>query len=189
LDEEPEISLNAITGTPNEKTMRLLGILRGQQVIILIDSSSTHNFVDEHVVKRMGLSSTKKEVIKVRIANGQQISSPGKCQDLSLKMQGTVFQVDLYALHLAGCDVVLGIQWLRILGPILWNFDDLTMEFQWGTRRCRLKGLQQGPELSMEDVNSFRWLKRGNKGVLLQLIETENHNTQQLHSVSDQTED
>jgi hypothetical protein len=189
LDEEAEISLNAITGTPNEKTMRLLGILRGQQVIILIDSGSTHNFVDEHVVKRMGLSSTKKEVIKVRIANGQQISSPGKCQDLSLKMQGTVFQVDLYALPLAGCDVVLGIQWLRILGPILWNFDDLTMEFQWGTRRCRLKGLQQGPELSMEDVNSFRWLKRGNKGVLLQLIKTENHDTQQLHSVSDQTED
>ena len=70
LDEEPEISLNAITGTPNSKTMRLLGILRGQQVIILIDSGSTHNFVDEHVVKMMGLSSTNRDVIKVRIANG-----------------------------------------------------------------------------------------------------------------------
>jgi hypothetical protein len=123
--------------------------------------------VDEHVVKMMGLSSTNKDVIKVRIANGQQTSSPGKCEDLSLKMQGTVFQVDLYVLPLAGCDVVLGIQWLRILGPILWNFDDLTMEFQWGTKRCRLKGLQQGLGLGMKNVNSFRWLKRGNKSVLL----------------------
>jgi hypothetical protein len=38
LDAEPEISLNAITGTPNPKTMRIMGIVKGQQVIILIDS-------------------------------------------------------------------------------------------------------------------------------------------------------
>ena len=30
-------------------------ILRGQQVIILIDSGSTHNVVDKHVVKMMGV--------------------------------------------------------------------------------------------------------------------------------------
>jgi hypothetical protein len=47
--------------------------------------------VHEHVVKMMGLSSTNKDVIKVRIANGQQISSLRKCEDFSLKMQGTVF--------------------------------------------------------------------------------------------------
>lgn len=38
---KPEISLNAITGTPTPKTMRLLGVLKNQQVIILIDSGST----------------------------------------------------------------------------------------------------------------------------------------------------
>lgn len=122
----------------------------------------------------------------MRITNGKQINSPRKCGDIALKMHGIFFQVDLNVLPLAGCDVVLGIQSLRILGPILWNFDDLTIEFQWGTRRCSLKGLQQGPELSMEDVSSFWWLKRGNKDVLLQLIETENQDTQQLDSIFEQ---
>jgi hypothetical protein len=97
-------------------------------------------------------------------------------------VQENVFQVDLYILPLAGCDVVMGIQWLRLLGPILWNFDDLSMVFQWGTRRCSLKGLQQGPKLSLKDESSFRWLKKRNKGVLLQLMKIED-SSKEKHSV------
>jgi hypothetical protein len=78
MDQELEISLNAIIETPNPKTMRMIGIIKGQQVTILIDLGSTHNFVDEQVAKLIGLKSTSKNVIKVRIANGQEISSPGK---------------------------------------------------------------------------------------------------------------
>jgi hypothetical protein len=35
--------------------------------------------------------------------------------------------VDLYILPLAGCGMILGIRWLRTLGPILWDFLNLTM--------------------------------------------------------------
>jgi hypothetical protein len=138
LDEEPEISLNAITGTHNPKTMRIIGVLRNQQVVILIDSSSTHNFVDAKLAEVLGIISTSGDAIKVRIANGQIISSPGKNQNLTLKMQGNLYKMDLYILPLAGYDVVLGIQWLRVLGPILWDFDHLTMEFQYGSKKCVL---------------------------------------------------
>jgi hypothetical protein len=57
-----------------------------------------------------------------------------------------------------------------MLGPILWDFDHLTMEFQFGNKRCVLQGLQQGPQLSLEDGKSLKWLKKGSKGVMLQLI-------------------
>ena len=43
------------------------------------------------------------------------------------------------------------------------------MEFQFGNTRCVLQGLQQGPKLSL-DGKSMKWLKKGNKGVMLQLI-------------------
>jgi hypothetical protein len=134
LDEELEISLNVITGTPNPKTMRIIRVLRNQQVVMLIDSSSTHNFVDAKLAKVLGIVSTSGDAIKVRIANDQIISSPGKSQDVTLKMQGNLFKMDLYILPLASCDIFLGIQWLRLLGPILWDFDHLTMEFQYGNR-------------------------------------------------------
>lgn len=71
---------------------------------------------------------------------------------MNIKMQGSIFQVDIYILPSASCDVVLGIQWLCILGPILWNFVSLTMEFAHDSGKYLLKGLQQGPNLSMEDA-------------------------------------
>jgi hypothetical protein len=46
LEEFPEISLNAITGTPSSKTMQIVGVIHFHRVIVLIDSVSTHNFVD-----------------------------------------------------------------------------------------------------------------------------------------------
>jgi len=55
MEETLKISLNAITGTPNPRTMRLVGVLKNQQVVILINSSSTHNFVDAHLAKLLGL--------------------------------------------------------------------------------------------------------------------------------------
>jgi len=71
--------------------------------------------------------------IKVKIANGQEV------------------------LPLAGCDIVLGIQWLRVLGPILWDFQQLTMKFQYGHADCMLQGLLQGLQLSLEDAASFKF--------------------------------
>jgi hypothetical protein len=47
------------------------------------------------------------------------------------------------------------------------------MEFQYGNRRCVLQGLQQGPQLSLEDGKAFKWLKKGNKGVMFQILPTE----------------
>jgi hypothetical protein len=142
-------------------------------VIILVDSGSTHNFVDATLAAMLAIVSTSGDAINVRIANGQIISSPRKSQDLTLKMQGHFYKMDSYILPLAGCDIVLGIQWLRVLGPILWDFDHLTMEFQYGSKRCVLQGLQQGPHLSLEDGKAFKWLKKGSKGVMFQIMPAE----------------
>jgi hypothetical protein len=142
VEEEPEISLNAITGTPSPKTMRIVGWVKGQQVIVLIDSGSTHNFLDENFAAVLGVKPKGQEAIKVKIANGQEVHSPSKCRELALKMQGTEFLVELYILPLAGCDVVLGIHWLRMLGPILWDFVTLSMEFEYANHKCVLRGLQ-----------------------------------------------
>lgn len=51
LKEALEISLNAIIVTPSLKTIRIVGILRNQNVIILIDLGSTHNFVDARLAE------------------------------------------------------------------------------------------------------------------------------------------
>ena len=36
---------------------------------------------------------------------------------------------NMFSFPLGGCGVVLGAQWLRTLGPILWDFAELWMQF------------------------------------------------------------
>jgi hypothetical protein len=109
---------------------------------VLIDSRSTNNFLYVNLDALLGIKPNGQEAIKVRIANGQEVISPGKSSNISLRLQGTKFLVDLCVLPLAGCDVVLGIQWLNLLGPILWDFVAFTMEFTHANHKCLLKGLQ-----------------------------------------------
>jgi hypothetical protein len=167
---DPEISLNAITGTPTPKTMRLIGVLKNQQVIILIDSGSTHNFLDSKLAALLGLMPKSEEVIRVKVANGQEIVSSGRNDGVPLKLQGTQFHIDFFVLPLAGCDVVLGIHWLRILGPILWDFTALTMEFTYFGKKCLLKGIQPGFNWCLQDPSTFKLSSQKSKGVLLHLI-------------------
>jgi hypothetical protein len=44
-------------------------------------------------------------------------------------------------LTLGGCDIVLGVQWLSTLGPILWDFVKLHMEFNLLDFRHVLQGI------------------------------------------------
>ena len=63
---------------------------------------------------------------------------------------------DMFSLTLGGCDVVLGAQWLRTLGPILWDFAELWMQFSPNGHKHTLKGLQPG---SLSITSSHRMEK------------------------------
>jgi hypothetical protein len=101
----PEISLHAISGTPTPHTMRVVGFIRGQMVVILIDSGSTHNFLDPSIVKKTQLSILSHTRITVKVANGDTIQSEGQCSDVSLKVQGVILTTEFYILSLGGCDI------------------------------------------------------------------------------------
>jgi hypothetical protein len=141
FEEFLEISLNAIIGTPSPKTMRLVGIVQFHSLTILIDSGSTHNFLDVKFATSLGFKPLQGDVISVRVANGQKVSSPGSCKAVSVKLQGFSFQTNLFILLVAGCDMVLGIQWLQTLGPILWDFAELKIQFSFQSQKYVLQGI------------------------------------------------
>lgn len=88
------------------------------------------------------------------MANGAIVLSAGLCSAVSLKLQGRLFIMDFYLLPLGGCDAVLGIDWLHTLGPVLWDFQFLTMAFGQGTTRMLLQGLTPSG-FSLEDGVCF----------------------------------
>jgi hypothetical protein len=72
----PEISLHAITRSPNPRTIRLWGMIKYQGIIILIDSGSSHNFLDVSISK-LALDIQQVNNIAVKVAYGQIIHTKG----------------------------------------------------------------------------------------------------------------
>lgn len=74
------------------------------------------------------------------IANGERLQSAGICKAVCLLIGDEQLWVDLFFLHISGFDIVLGVNWLRSLGPILWDFSALTMTFPCRERRVVING-------------------------------------------------
>jgi len=51
--EKAKITLYALSGTPNSRTMKVMGTIKQRSFVILIDSSSTHNFIDVALVSQL----------------------------------------------------------------------------------------------------------------------------------------
>ena len=116
--DQVDITLYALLGSPSPGTIRVLGQINGHWVVILLDTGSSHNFLDAILVKTLQLAVDTTRILEVKVANRDLIRTNGECKDLMLKMQGNNFLVNLHVLTLGGCDVVLGTQWLCTLGLI-----------------------------------------------------------------------
>ncbi|KAG8364849.1 hypothetical protein BUALT_Bualt18G0041300 [Buddleja alternifolia] len=134
------ISVHVMSGVHDYRTMRVTGHVGGQTVHILIDTRSTHNFLDVNAAKRLECKIVETELFPVSVADGNKIYSSSVCKYFSWKMQGVFFMTDLMLLPLWGCDMVLGVQWFIQLGDINWNFDKLNLEFMTHGQKVTLKG-------------------------------------------------
>jgi hypothetical protein len=144
-------------------------MLRTHKLVVLLDTGNIHNFLDPAVLRKVPLRVDSGVQLWVRVAKGATVLSSGFCSAVSLKLQGHSFSLDFYLLPLGGCDAVLGVDWLRILGPVLWDFQILTMEFGQVFTRVILKGMMPS-DVTLEDGSHFlRSSPSGNKGFFLQL--------------------
>ncbi|CAL1395604.1 unnamed protein product [Linum trigynum] len=139
--EEHEVSFHAMNGLSAGRTMRMWAKIGSAQLMVLVDSGSTHNFVASKIAARYHLPVTHVKNFDVRIANGEPLPCNSRHDDVKLAIQGLTFSLSLYAIDVAGIDVVLGIQWLASLGNVLCNWHELTMDFDWQGQRRRLTGL------------------------------------------------
>lgn len=92
VNANPGISLHAITCSINPHTMRVKGKMGSQWVIILIDTRSTHNFLDPAIVRRWQLPFNQANKVRVRVASGEQLLSEGECISTKFRIQGWPLQ-------------------------------------------------------------------------------------------------
>ena len=70
---KPQISVNALTGVANFKTIRVTGYHKKKALHILIDSGSTHNFLDTNMAKKLGYLITLMDVVNVVVVDGTKL--------------------------------------------------------------------------------------------------------------------
>ena len=105
---EPQISINAMSGHPGFNTMRVNGHKGKKTLHILIDSGSTHNFLHEHLARKMGCLLEPITAQTVAIADGNTLQCKFICRQFTWTLHGVKFVSDILLLPLGGCDLDMG---------------------------------------------------------------------------------
>lgn len=165
LVDPPHISIHALMGIPSYSTMKITGSMGTRKLHILVDSGSTHNFIDASLAKKLQCTLQQVPDMKVTVANGNQLICGHKCTNFKWMMQGVWFSADVLVLPLENYDMVLGVQWLALLGDITWNFTNLTIHFSLNNKVYTLKGTESNV-VSLCSAEKMSSLLNGSTGVI-----------------------
>ena len=95
----------------------------------MIDSGSTHNFINYKMAKQLNFFVYPALEFQVMVADGKTINCSGKCHSINLTMGEYLLDSSMISIQMGGADVVLGVQWLQSLGTMTFNFSGTFLEF------------------------------------------------------------
>ncbi|RDX99238.1 hypothetical protein CR513_17729, partial [Mucuna pruriens] len=94
-------------------------------VAMLVDSGSTQDCITNF----LGLATVQHKISMYWLATTSNYNVPLFVIRYLLTLGGQLFHIDLYILQFSGVDLVLGVQWLKTLGPVLTDYETLIMKF------------------------------------------------------------
>ncbi|XP_068649033.1 uncharacterized protein [Aristolochia californica] len=105
--EGQEISLHAMTGLHSSNTMQVQAQLHHLQLLALVDSGNTHNFISQPAVEQLGLVIHQQTGLSVSVANWAKIASVGISTATHFDIEGHSFIADFLVIPLEGFDLAL----------------------------------------------------------------------------------
>jgi hypothetical protein len=112
------ISQAALNGTEAPNTFRLVGQIQKCQVMMLVDSGSSHCFVSEEVAATLAGNQRARTPVKVKIADGGELICDKELVGCDWWCQGATFSSNFKVLPLGGYDVIIGMDWLQARNPM-----------------------------------------------------------------------
>jgi hypothetical protein len=126
------LSQQAMGGTENSTCFRLQGVIQGQEVLMLIDSGSTGNFISDSLASLLQGVQPMHSPVRVKVANGEILTGTSLIPNCEWHCQGATFNTTMKVIPLQCYDVILGIDWLKAQSP---------MEVDWN---CKWIAVKQG---------------------------------------------
>lgn len=113
-----QLSLNALAGTHSADSIPLKAIVKNKTLLILVDTGSSHCFVSSHFVQLNKLPTIAMPPQKVKLANGQWMTTTQQMKGLEWYIQGQTFNTDMIVLDLHPYHAILGFDWLKSYSPM-----------------------------------------------------------------------
>ncbi|XP_058766993.1 uncharacterized protein LOC131640630 [Vicia villosa] len=135
-----QLSPQAATGQFCPQTLKFKGSIAGLPVMVLVDTGSTHNIMQPRIAQHLNLHTTPINQFSVMVGNGSHLQCEGICDNVEIMLQNKPFNLPFYLLPIEGADIVLGMAWLRTLGPIQADFSIPSLTFQYLTKPITLTG-------------------------------------------------
>jgi hypothetical protein len=147
LDDDSEeetlmsISKLAASGATTPRTMRVVGMIEDQEVLILVESGSSHCFLSDIVAAKLSIQAADIPMSRVRVAGGGILQCNKQIKDCVWWAQGYSFSTDLRILALGYYDMVLGMDWLESIGEMNIDWVQKSLHFQHQGEPVSLQGV------------------------------------------------
>lgn len=159
---EEVTSLHALSGTEIPNTITLRGEYKKNDLTILLDSGSTHRFLDMKTSRHLGCTIKEAMPMRVTMANGNKLISRHTCPKFNWKIQGVEFTDTVRLVKLGACEMILGGDWMRNLNPVLLDFVAYGDQITHQGKRVELKEIyHEGVLKSMSGSSVKQLFKKG----------------------------
>jgi hypothetical protein len=135
------VSLYALAGIRTANSMVVPVMIKGERLLALLNTGSTHNFLRGDTMQRLGLATSGANQLHVTVANGDRLPCASIARDVPIVIGGAVFFITCAGIDLGGFDFILDVDFLRTLGLILWDLDAMTMSFLHQGTRVQWQGV------------------------------------------------
>lgn len=85
-------------GNNTTETMRLHETMKNEDIIILIDDGSTHYFIQDRIVKFLGLPNSHSTSFQVMVGSGEKLQCNTICHQVPITLANPLFSMDFFCL-------------------------------------------------------------------------------------------
>ena len=142
---ESIISLHSLSGVSTAQTLKINSYIKYHQLVVPIDNDITHNFINKYKAEFICIFIHPINNFQVLIAYRGTMKCGGRFENVKLQMGDYHLKTRMFAIDMGGCDIVLGAEWLRTLGPNTMDFQELYMSFVKDSHSYLLQGIKANP--------------------------------------------
>jgi hypothetical protein len=133
-----------LLGQSAKRALQFMGTMHQYPLHILVDSGSTHSFLSQHMVDKIGSLQLVPTNVQVKVADGNVLQCMAVLPQAEWTIQQCTFIQDLKVLSLLSYDLILGMDWLEQFSPMRVDWKAKWLLIQFHGTPVLLQGCGQG---------------------------------------------